>query len=102
MSEKQSKPGVVGRKFRLFLLIFVVLLVPMVMDQAELDRDSVRLAGRIAAGATLALLIWGIFAKLFRVFAFVLIALIGLVFLISEGHIKAPRLTAWIAERRGG
>ncbi|MBX3463948.1 MAG: hypothetical protein KF830_12320 [Planctomycetes bacterium] len=95
MSEKsKSKPGAVGRSFKLFATIFVVLLVPLGMDQAGVTRETVQMAGRIAGGITLLLLLYGIFSKLFRVFAFVVLALIAMVVLVSEGKIQAPRLSA--------
>jgi hypothetical protein len=95
MSEsKQGKSsGTVGRSLKLFAAIFLVLLVPMAMDQAGLTRETVQMAGRIAAGITLLLVLYGIFAKLFRVFAFAVLALIALVVLVSEGKLEAPRLT---------
>ena len=34
--------------FKLFLMIFVVLMVPLVMDQADVDREAVRTVGRVA------------------------------------------------------
>jgi uncharacterized membrane protein len=99
MSEKQGKPGIIGRKVRLFLLIFAVLLVPMVMDQAGVDRETVRMAGRIAAGATVLLTLYGLFAKVMRTFVFVILGLVILVVLVSEGTIKAPRVHEWFAAR---
>lgn len=92
MSEKQSKPGSAGRTFRLFLVIFIALLVPLGMDQAELDRETVRTAGRIAVGITGLLFLYGLFTKALRVLAFVVLALIGVVVLVSEGVIDSPRL----------
>ncbi|HEX5051869.1 MAG TPA: hypothetical protein VFZ65_08870 [Planctomycetota bacterium] len=99
MSDKK-KPGVVGKKFKLFVTIFLVLLVPMVMDQAGVDRDAVLWSGRISAGLTVLLTIYGLMAKVFKTFVFVLFGLIALVFLVSEGHIKAPRLMDAWAERK--
>jgi len=99
MSEKQAKPSALGRKFKLFLMIFAVLLVPMVMDQAEVDRETVRMAGRIAAGLTVALTLYGLFAKVLKTFVFVILGLIVLVVLVCEGTIKAPRLHEWFAAK---
>ena len=100
MSEKKEKPGFVGKKVRLFLLILIALLVPIVMDQAAVDRDSVRWAGRIAAGLTLLLTVYGLFAKMFKALVFVILGLVGLVIAVAEGGIDAPRLTAWSIERQ--
>ena len=92
MAETKSKPGTAKRTFRLFLIIFVALLVPLVMDQAEVDRETVRQAGRIAAGVTLLLSLYGLFTKALRALAFVVLALLGVMVLVSEGVIDAPRL----------
>ena len=100
MSEQKSK-STIGRKFKLFMMIFLVLLVPLVMDQAAVDRDTVKWAGRIAAIITVLLSVYGLMAKVFRTFIFVILGLVGLTFLVSEGYIKAPRVTAWSAERKG-
>ena len=99
MSEQKSKSAI-GRKFKLFLMIFLVLLVPLVMDQAAVDPDTVKWAGRIAAGITVLLSVYGLMAKVFRTFIFVILGLVGLTFLVSEGYIKAPRVTAWSSEHR--
>ena len=98
MSEKQ--PSTIGKKFKLFMLIFLVLLVPLVMDQAEVDRDTVKWAGRIAAIITVLLSVYGLMAKVFKTFIFVILGLVGLTFLVSEGFIKAPRVTEWFAARK--
>ena len=100
MSEKQEKPGVVRKKFRLFLLIFLVLLVPIAMDQSGVDRETVRTVGRVAAGITLALTLYGLFAKVLRTIVLVIMVLITLVFLVSEGHLEAPRVKDWFASRK--
>jgi hypothetical protein len=101
MSETQAKkPGAVRKKFRLFLLIFLVLLVPLAMDQSGVDRETVRMVGRVAAGITLALTLYGLFAKVLRTIVLVLMVLITLVFLVSEGHLEAPRVKDWFAERK--
>ncbi len=100
MSEKQSTQSTIGRKFKLFMMIFLVLLVPLVMDQAEVDRDTVKWAGRIAAIVTVLMSVYGLMAKVFKTFIFVILGLVGLTFLVSEGYVKAPRVTEWFAERR--
>ncbi len=99
MSETKKKPGLIGKKIRLFLAILAVLLVPMVMDQTEVDREAVRMAGRIAAGIVIALTLYGLFAKVMKTFVFVILGLVTLVVLVSEGTIKAPRVHEWFATR---
>jgi hypothetical protein len=93
MSDQKSQPGTIGKTFKLFLVIFVMLLVPMVMDQAEMDRETVKMAGRVAAGLTGILFLYGIFTKMLKGLVFVvLLLLVGAVVLVSEGQIKAPRV----------
>ncbi len=99
MSEKQAKPGTVRRTIRLFLWIFVILLVPMAMDQGGVDPETVRWTGRVAAGGTVVLCLYGIFTKLLKTLAFVVLLLIGGVVLVSEGVVKAPRVTEWFSGR---
>jgi hypothetical protein len=91
MSDKKQ-PGAFGKTVKLFLLIFVVLLVPVGMDQAGLDRETVKMVGRVAAGITVVLCLWGLFKKTLRGLGIVVLVMIGLVFLMSEGHVQAPRL----------
>jgi hypothetical protein len=100
MSEQKSK-STIGRKFKLFMMIFLVLLVPLVMDQAAVDRDTVKWAGRIAAIITVLLSVYGLMTKVFKTFIYVILGLVGLTFLVSEGYVEAPRVTAWSAERKG-
>src|SRR5262245_4653957 len=99
MAEKSGQPGPLTSAFQLFLLIVAVLLLAIVMDQADVDRDTVRLVGRVAAGITVLLFLWGIFSKVLKTFAIVVLALIVVVFMVSEGHVKAPRVTEWFAAR---
>jgi len=97
MTQNQKKPGGLGKVFKLFLLAFLALAVPMVMDQAEVNPETVRLAGRIAAGVTVLLVVYGIFTKMLKVMAFVIVVLLGLVLLVSEGHLHTPRVKSWFA-----
>lgn len=92
MSENQKKPGRSGTAIKLFLLILALLAVPIVMDQVEVDRENVRLVGRIAAGATGLLFLYGVFSKVMKVMGFVVIVLIALVVLVAEGALQAPRV----------
>ena len=97
-NETQGRPGRLGKTFKLLLLAFAVLAVPVAMDQADLDRDTVRLAGRIAGGATGLLVVYGIFTKMLKVLSFLVVAaVLVLVFLVSEGHVQAPRVKSWFA-----
>jgi hypothetical protein len=95
----QHKPSSIGKTFKLFLVILVVLLVPLVMDQAELDRETVRLAGRIASGVSGLLFLYGLFTRLLKVMGFVVVLLIAFVVLTTEGEIKLPRVQELIEKR---
>jgi len=99
VSDKNAKSSSLGRALKLFGLIFLVLLVPLVMDQADVDHETVRTVGRVAAGLTGLLFCYGIFTKLLKVLAFVVLALIASVVMVSEGKVKAPRVREFFAER---
>jgi hypothetical protein len=99
MSDNQQKPSSGGKTIKLFLIIFAVLLIPLVMDQFDVDREKVRLVGRIAAGITVALFLFGVFKKMLKVMAFVVLGLITFVYLVAEGHVKAPRVSQWFASK---
>jgi len=98
-NENQGKPSRVGKTFKLFLLTFLALCVPVVMDQVEVNPDTVRLVGRIAAGVTVLLVVYGIFTKVLKIMGLVIVGLLVLVFLVSEGHLHAPRVKDWFATR---
>jgi uncharacterized membrane protein len=99
MSENQQKKTG-GKTFKLLLVILLVLAVPIVMDQVDVDRENVKLVGRIAVGITGLLFVIGLFKKMLKVMAFVVLGLIALVFLVAEGHIKAPRLSERVASKQ--
>ena len=92
MAENQGKSGGRGKAFKLFAIIVVILLVPLVLDQAEVDGEAVRQVGRVAAGLAGLLFLYGIFSKVMKVLAFVVVALITYVVLVSEDQLEAPRL----------
>jgi len=102
MTQDQKKTRGLGKVFKLFLLAFLALAVPMVMDQAEVNPEKVRLAGRIAAGVTVFLVLYGIFTKMLKIMAFVIILILVLVLLVSEGQLHAPRVKNWFATRTEG
>ena len=102
MSDPQKKKGPIGKTVRLFFVILVVLLVPLVMDQAEVDRETVRLAGRISAGVTGLLVLYGLFTKVLKVMGFVVLLMIAFVVLTTEGKVQLPRVADLLEERGGG
>jgi hypothetical protein len=97
---QQGKPSGTGKSIKLFAIIVLLLLVPMVMDQVEVDRENVKLAGRIAAGIAVLVFAYGIFSKVMKVLAFAAFLLIGGTVLVSEGQIEAPRIKALLSKER--
>ena len=71
MTENQQKPKTGGKTFKLLLVIAVVLAVPIVMDQVDVDPENVRMVGRIAVAITGLLFVIGLFKKMLKVMAFV-------------------------------
>lgn len=98
MAENEGRPRKRGKALKLFLLIVAILLVPLVLDQADVDRETVRQWGRVAAGLAVLMFVYGLFAKLMKVLAFVVLALIALTLLVSEDQVKAPRLKAMFGD----
>ena len=99
-NETQGRPSRLGKTFKLLLLAFAALAVPVAMDQADVDHEKVRLAGRIAGGATGLLVVYGIFTKMLKVMSFLVVAaVLVLVFLVSEGQIHAPRVKGWFGAK---
>lgn len=90
MADDKKKPLL--SRFKLALVIIGIVLIPLVMQQMDLSKDDVRVAGRICAGIAVIFTLYGIFTKLLRLFSIVLIALIVLELLVSEGIIEAPQL----------
>ena len=98
-AQTKKKGGAVAKALKLFALTVVVLLVPLVLDQLEVDPESVKIVGRVAAAVTVVLILYGMFTKLLKFFGFVIAGLTVLVVLVSEGVIKAPRLTEMLSQR---
>jgi predicted branched-subunit amino acid permease len=96
----QPKGGLSSKALKLLGIILLLLLVPITMDQFEVDRENLRLAGRIAGGAAGVLFLYGLFSKMLKIVGFVVVLLlIGGVVLVSEQQLKMPRLKQLFAER---
>jgi hypothetical protein len=78
--------------FRLILIVVILLLVPTTMDQLAMHEEQVRLVGRVCLGIALLFLLYGLLSKALRVTGFVVLALIVLAGLSSEGIIDLPQL----------
>jgi hypothetical protein len=100
MSENQGKPSGRGKALKLFAFIVLILLVPLVLDQAEVDKEAIKQVGRVAAGIAVLLVGYGIFSKMMKVLGFVVVGLIAFVVLVSEDKVKAPRLKELFAARQ--
>ena len=96
----QKKPGVRSKALKLFGMILLVLLVPLTMDQLDVDREQLKVVGRIAAGVAGLMFVDGLVAKLMKVVGFlVMLLLIGTVVMVSERQIEMPRLKALFDKR---
>jgi predicted branched-subunit amino acid permease len=96
----QPKSRLSSKALKLLGIIVIVLLVPIVMDQCDVDEDKLRLAGRIAAGVAGLVFFYGMISKAMKLLGFVFVAvLIGGVVLVSERQVKMPRLKAFLSER---
>ena len=101
MSDKQQKkPGAIKRTIRLFLVIFVILLIPVSMDQSGVDPETVRLVGRVAGGLTLLLILYGLFTKVLKFAGFLLLIVLALVVLMSERQLEFPRLSEMLGSEQ--
>jgi len=85
--------------FKFFLVIVAILLVPMVMSQMNVTPEDEKIAGRICGGIAGLFTLYGVLTKVLKIFAFIVVALIALVLLVSEGVIEAPVLMDFISER---
>jgi hypothetical protein len=102
MADNAQKGKGLGKKaLKLFGMILLVLLVPIAMDQLDVDREQVRLVGRIAAGIAGLLFLYGVFSKLLKVMAFVVLLLIGGVVLVCEQQLEMPRVKELFSEGGG-
>ncbi|MEZ5276011.1 MAG: hypothetical protein R3F07_06505 [Opitutaceae bacterium] len=90
MADEKKKPFF--SRFKIAFVIIAIILIPLVMDQLELSREDVKIAGRVCAGIAGIFTLYGIFTKMLRLFSFVIFALIVLAVLVSEGIIQAPHL----------
>ena len=90
MANDKKKP--IFSSFKIALVIIGIVLIPMVMDQAQMNDEDVKVVGRVCGGLAGIFTIYGIITKLLRIFAFIIIAVIVLAVLVSENVIEAPRL----------
>jgi hypothetical protein len=101
MTHENEKPRPAGiSTFYFVLLILIIAVVPVVLHQIDIDHEKLKTVGRACAAFAGVLLIWGFFARLFRMAVLVLAALVALGVLVSEGVIKPPLLVDKIEERK--
>jgi len=82
---------------KIILVIFGIILIPIVMDQMDFSEADVAVAGRICAIIAGGFTVMGIFARLLKAFAVIVISLIVLMVLVTENIIEAPRLMELIS-----
>ena len=91
-----KKKSLLGR-FKIALAIFGIILVPMIMDQAQMNNEDVKLVGRVCGGIAGIFTIYGIFTKILGFFAITILAVIALAVLVSEDIIDAPHLMSYFS-----
>ena len=91
-----KKKSLLGR-FKIALAIFGIILVPMIMDQAQMNNEDVKLVGRDCGGIAGIFTIYGLFTKILGFFAITILAVIALAVLVSEDIIDAPHLMSYFS-----
>lgn len=77
---------------RLILIIVLICMMPVVMDQMDLHRETLRLVGRTIAGVGVLLIAFALVKEIGKVVAVLAVALLIFMLLVSEGWIQPPRL----------
>lgn len=77
---------------RLFLIIVILVLIPIVMWEIDWQEENIRLVGRIVGALCLTLIAYGLIKHMTRVVLILALALIAVMVLVSEGLIDLPRL----------
>ena len=86
-----KKPTFFSR-IKIALVIIGIILVPMVMDQAKMNEEDVKIVGRICGGIAGFFTVYAIIHKTLKIFALIILAIIALAVLVSEGVIEPPYL----------
>jgi hypothetical protein len=77
---------------RLVLIVVILLLVPTTMDQLAMHEEQVRQVGRVCLGIALLFFLYGLLSKALRLTGVLVLVLIVLAGLSSEGIIDLPQL----------
>jgi hypothetical protein len=77
---------------KLILIVVILLLVPTTMDQLAMHEEQVRLVGRVCLGIALLFFLYGLLTRMLRYLGLVVLALIVVAGLASEGIIDLPQL----------
>jgi hypothetical protein len=83
--------------FKILFIIVGVLLIPMIMDQAQMNDEDVKVVGRVCGGIAGIFTLYGIITKLLKFLAVIVLAVIALAVLVSENVIEAPRLMEYFS-----
>ena len=92
MSKKEKSECKCSTTLNLFLVILVLILIPIVLHQIDFNSENVKIAGRIFAGVALLLLVFGLLKNMVKIFALILVTLILIMVLASEGIIDIPKI----------
>ena len=92
-NKKKSSLG----RVKIALAIFGIVLIPIIMDQAQVNNEDVKLVGRVCGGIAGIFTIYGIFTKILSFFAIIILAVIVLAVLVTENIIDAPRLMSYFS-----
>lgn len=77
---------------RLLLLIILIGMLPVVMEQLDIQRENLKLVGRCIAGVGVLLIAFALVKEIGKVVAIMAVALLAFMLLVSEGLIEPPRL----------
>lgn len=90
MAADKKKPLISG--FKILFVIIGILLIPMIMDQAQMNDEEVKVVGRVCGGIAGIFTLYGIITKLLKFLGVIVLAVIALAVLVSENVIEAPRV----------
>ena len=93
-----KKPTFFSR-IKIVFVIVGIILIPIVMDQAKMNEEDVKIVGRVCGGIAGLFTIDAIIHKMLKIFAVIVLAIIALAVLVSEGVIEPPYLIEMFSGR---
>ena len=88
-SVRRIRPMVI---LELAAVAVIILAVPIVLYLFGVDRATIKIVGRTCVGIALLPFAYGLFTKALRLMLVLLVAVIVLVVLVSEGYIDLPKI----------